>query len=122
MIDLGTLGGSESGAGGINALGQVVGWSDLAGDDDYHAFLYSGGAMVDLNSLIDPNSGWTLFDATGINDRGQIVGGGTNALGEGHAYLLTPVPEPPSVMLLGLGLASIGGVALRCRTRARVAA
>ena len=53
-------------------------------------FLYSNGAMTDLNSLIDPHSGWTLETATAINDQGQIVGWGTNAVGQTEAFLLSP--------------------------------
>ena len=36
---------------------------------------------LDLNSLLPPNSGWTLTSATGINDAGQIVGYGLNPAG-----------------------------------------
>ena len=32
--------------------------------------------MIDLNSLLPAGSGWTLDEATAINDRGQIVGEG----------------------------------------------
>lgn len=64
-----------------------------------HAFLYSNGVMVDLNTLIDPNLQITLAEARGINDLGQIV-----VNGNGHAYLLTPVPEPGTWVLLGAGL------------------
>ena len=32
--------------------------------------------MTDLNSLIDPDSGWALGNATAINDNGWIVGVG----------------------------------------------
>jgi probable HAF family extracellular repeat protein len=46
--------------------------------------------MSDLNSLIPPNSGWTLSEAFGINDTGQITG--TGAInGATHAFLLNPV-------------------------------
>jgi hypothetical protein len=31
-----------------------------------------------------------LIEAKWINDRGQIVGGGVNPQGQGHAYLLMP--------------------------------
>jgi probable HAF family extracellular repeat protein len=89
--DLGTLGGDISNALSINNLGQVVGWSSTASGIQ-NAFLFSGnGSMQDLNSLIDPASGWSLNSATGINELGQIVGSGilgSNA----HAFLLTPVP------------------------------
>ena len=45
MQDLGTLGGTESFAYGINDSGQVVGWSYTTGDSYSHAFLYSSGTM-----------------------------------------------------------------------------
>ena len=102
MTDLGTLGGSGSTATGINESGQIVGWSMTTDDSAQHAYLYSGGTMIDLNSLIDPNSGWTLVWAHAINNSGQIVGEGTNESGETHGFLLTPVPEPSTFVLLGV--------------------
>lgn len=61
--------------------------------------------MADLNSLIDPLSGWTITEAFDINDLGQIVAYGctTSAC---SPLLLTPIPEPgPYLMMLaGLGL------------------
>jgi uncharacterized membrane protein len=54
------------------------------------AFLYVGGQMRDLNTLLVPNSGWVLSRATGINDSGQIAATGTRN-GKTHALLLTPV-------------------------------
>ena len=48
--------------------------------------------MEDLNKFLDPNSGWVLSDATGINELGQICGNGT-LNGQGHSFLLTPVNE-----------------------------
>jgi hypothetical protein len=47
--------------------------------------------MVDLNTLIDPLSGWELSDAADINSAGQITGQGL-INHEYHAYLLTPIP------------------------------
>jgi hypothetical protein len=41
--------------------------------------------MRDLTMLLPAGSGWTLEAASGINDRGQIVGNGSNG-----AFLLTP--------------------------------
>ena len=60
--------------------------------------------MTDLNSLIGSKSGWTLMDANAINDSGWIVGVGTNPSGETDAFLLIPIPEPSSVLILGLAL------------------
>lgn len=45
--------------------------------------------MVDLNTLVPPNSGWVLNTATDINVWGQIVGSGT-LNGQPHGFLLTP--------------------------------
>lgn len=70
--------------------------------------------MVDLNSLIDPLSGtgWSLLEATDINDAGQIVGTGLYG-GLTRAFLLTPVPEPESWAMLLVGLGVIGGIRQR---------
>ncbi|MCL2639470.1 MAG: PEP-CTERM sorting domain-containing protein [Phycisphaerales bacterium] len=119
MIDLGELGGGYSVGLAINNLGQVVGWSNLTPLEEYdlapdiydmRAFLYTDGQMIDLNSLIDPASGWILQTAFGINDAGQIVGNGLFD-GQYHAFLLTPtangfdlssVPEPATLPVLAL--------------------
>jgi hypothetical protein len=36
-------------------------------------FIWSNGTLQNLNNLIPPGSGFTLDNATGINDKGQIV-------------------------------------------------
>jgi probable HAF family extracellular repeat protein len=89
MKDLGTLPGRTlSIAYGINNADQVVGSSSFAEDIDPHPFLYSGGVMRDLNTLIPPNSGWELREAFEINDKGHIVGRGSNQDGENRAFRL----------------------------------
>jgi len=92
--DIGTLGGPQSFAIALNDAGQVVGESEYGATDDArnrHAFLYTDGKMIDLNSLLLPHSGWELLSATAINNKGQIVGSGRIHDVE-HAYLLTPLP------------------------------
>jgi probable HAF family extracellular repeat protein len=78
----------------INAATQVVGGS-LGSFGQHHAFVYTPGqGMIDVNALLPPGSGWTLGDATAINDKGQITGGGYRADGTARAYLLSPVLIP----------------------------
>jgi probable HAF family extracellular repeat protein len=84
MTDLGTLGGSESQADGINGSGVVVGWSQTASGQQ-RAFLWSAGRMIDLNSFAAPGPGIWLEEATAINDVGQIVANASN----GRAYLIS---------------------------------
>jgi hypothetical protein len=69
----------------MNNHGQVVGRSSLVtGSRVLYPFLYSGGHVANLNSLLPLNSGWILDDAISINDAGEIVGGGThNGLSRG---------------------------------------
>ena len=97
MTDLGTLGGTYSIALGLNSAGQAVGLSKTAGDAAEHAFVYQNGVLNDLNSLLDATgTGWTLTSAWAINNKGQIVGKGLNALGQQGAFLLTRVNRPPT--------------------------
>jgi probable HAF family extracellular repeat protein len=113
MHDLGTLGGTNSKAFGINARGDIVGGSDSA-FGYYSAFLYKDGAMTDLNNHIGA-TGWWLQEADAVNDLGQIVGYGINPAGQTHAFLLTPTPEPSALAMLGIG--SVGLLALIARKR-----
>jgi len=53
------------------------------------AFLWHNSKMTALNTLIPEESGWTLTDAKGLNNLGQIVGQGKYN-GQHHAFLLTP--------------------------------
>jgi len=108
--DLGTIAGYDySCALSINDNDQIVGYAvpPVGGFPPQflppHACLFdpSGGGATDLNTLIDPLSGWTLNRASCINNNGWIVGYGINPDGYTHAYLLTP--EPATLLLFGLG-------------------
>jgi probable HAF family extracellular repeat protein len=79
---LGSLGGANSSAVGINNAGQVAGSSFLADNHIQHAFRWSGGQMQDLGTLGGANS-----MAHGINNRGEVVGQADVAGGTYHAFL-----------------------------------
>jgi probable HAF family extracellular repeat protein len=51
MIDLGTFGGTMGMATGINNRGQVLGYSSLPGDVNFHGFLWDHGALTDIGTL-----------------------------------------------------------------------
>src|SRR6185312_5476663 len=81
MIDLGTLGGSQSMALGLNDSGQAIGWAELSSGDE-HAFLYAQGVMTDLGTL-----GGSFSTASAINASGQIVGLARTSGNANHAFL-----------------------------------
>ncbi len=90
---LGSLGGVFSAAHGINNAGEIVGGSLTANDQQFHAFLFTGGTMYDLNELLVDGHTWELTQAVGINDHGQIIGIGLLD-GEDHVFLLEPEQRP----------------------------
>jgi probable HAF family extracellular repeat protein len=84
MQDLGTLGGTDSAMDCmcLNDRGEVVGQSNLAGDQKFHPFLWDGEHLRDLGTL-----GGDFGAANYINEAGQVVGyaalGGNNTA---HAF------------------------------------
>jgi probable HAF family extracellular repeat protein len=94
ITDLGTLpGGSSSSGQGINASGQVTGFSATTSSN--HAFLYSAGTgMTDLGTL---PGGSSSFGA-GINAAGQVTGYANTTSSKYHAFLYSA----------GIGMVALG--------------
>jgi probable HAF family extracellular repeat protein len=100
---------SSNGVNDVNARGKMVGlyYSITSGPGclplgQNRAVLWDQSRVPqELTNLIDPSLGWTLTEATSINDRGQIVGVGTrliNSVPVIHAFRLTPIrPENSQV-------------------------
>jgi probable HAF family extracellular repeat protein len=104
ITDLGALpGDASSSAQDINAQGQVVG---LSCDVNFNcrAFLWDHGVMMDLNSLIPPDSPLYLAQAEGINDRGEIAG---------TAILKSNPNEQPAFLAIPAPAAQIAGDSAR---------
>ena len=119
----------------INNSGWAVGGlQDMTDYSFLKGLLLVDGVSYDLNSLIDPASGWNITSASVINENNQILAQGCNASGCG-SLLLSPlavgspaasplagpvaaVPEPETYGMMLLGMAAIGVAARRRRKQA----
>jgi probable HAF family extracellular repeat protein len=82
MRDLGTLGGTIGFANWLNNPGDVVGSSDLAGDQAFHPFLWNGTKMIDLGTLGGPSG-----TANWVSDVGGVAGVADLPDGTHHGFL-----------------------------------
>ena len=108
----------------INDAGAIVGTASASDSSRYPATsdaraIYWGpdGVALDLNTLIDPQSGWTLNVAQGLSNTGWIVGTGTfdpDGPGGQAAYdrlfllqLAVAVPEPGALASLTVAVSAL---------------
>jgi probable HAF family extracellular repeat protein len=81
ITDVGTFGGSFSGAGSLNNRGEVTGISLTAGDAAFRGFLWRDGHLRDVGTLGGP----------------QAAAGDINELGQFSGWSNTADPAPPSI-------------------------
>ncbi|MDQ2686723.1 MAG: DUF3466 family protein [Armatimonadota bacterium] len=102
---------SESRCWDVNESGQSTGSITMEGLTAYtHAFLYSGGSLTDLGTLVPKSQPWHDFppysEGFAVNNQGQIVGSttvsrlGTDGATHQHAFLyvrgrMTDLGVPP---------------------------
>jgi probable HAF family extracellular repeat protein len=103
MEDLGTLAGDGHSVGiGLNDGGVITGISIAPDFSSIRAFVWSGGAMTDLNQLIPATSALYLLTACSVNARGEITGFAVDSQGNLHGYLAEPVSAVEDGVALGV--------------------
>ena len=92
MKDLGSFGGTTTLAvNGLNERGDVVGGTNLAGDQIGHPFLWDGKKLIDL--MAPPFAASLGGEARWINEAGEVIGGAQLAIPcdnmpfQGHGFL-----------------------------------
>jgi probable HAF family extracellular repeat protein len=103
MIDLGTLGGTIGYPVWLNDNGQVVGDSNLAGDEYSHGFLWDQGVLRDL---LPPKNGGNYSWTNWINELGDVVGGATLSGDELNDAMLWRFGKPIDLGTIGQDVCS----------------
>jgi probable HAF family extracellular repeat protein len=97
---------SRSQAFALNESGQVAGTFNNGRVARYYGFISGadGQGVVSLDSLFPLADGDYFINATGVNNLGQFIANSER----GHAYLISPIPEPVTLALWTGGLLLIG--------------
>src|SRR5260370_15854611 len=82
MVDIGSLGGTIGFPSWVNGRGQVVGTSNLAGDQTFHPFFWDRGVLTDIGTFGGSNG-----EALRVSDSGLVVGRADLADGTHHAFV-----------------------------------
>jgi probable HAF family extracellular repeat protein len=121
MVNLGSFGGHNGQAALINNRGQVLGASNLPGDQSSHFFIWERGKLTDLST---PQPAGSMTVANWIDDSGEVVGAlDTPGTGQLHAArwingVLTDLGTLPgdcaSEAFTSNSRGQIGGVSISC--------
>ena len=102
----------------VNSSGVTVGSATIGGVGQ--AFVYSGGTLYPLASLLSTSlpANTTFLEATLISDTGLIAVEGAYTVGTTtthHTFLLTPTPEPSTLLLTATAMLGLLAYAWRRR-------
>jgi probable HAF family extracellular repeat protein len=102
------VGGYESYANAVSDSGQVLFTQEVlytnSGFNYYYStnYLYSNGSVTNLNSLVNPASGWSGIAGSCFNHKGQILGDALGSDGNIHILILTPPSAAPTAPQLSV--------------------
>jgi probable HAF family extracellular repeat protein len=109
----------------LNDRGQVLLNTSYSNFDEtvYQSYFYDGERTYsnqDIEDLLGENSGWDIYEISGLNNKGQIIGTGLFN-GKESVFAMSPngepIPEPSTIIGSVLALGSIGSAAYRRRKR-----
>lgn len=107
---------------GINDKGLAVGYYQTASTNSQQGFLYniatSTYTFLDAPGAANLN-GTSITQITGINNSDQISGFYVDANGRQRGFVASPVPEPGSIALFGVGIVGIAAFVRRKRPMTR---
>jgi hypothetical protein len=119
ILGLGISGSNTAGtAQAINDSGLIAGYeyvSTVPTTASAYVWGTTAGSGVQLSTLVSNLGGWSLQEALGVDNSGDIVGLGVTAGGASDAFLLTPTPEPSTLLLTVSGLVGLLAYAWRKR-------
>jgi len=94
----------------INSQGDAIGWS-FSGSDRVGMLWHDGVAYNIKDLIVNKPDTWRFIFTSDINDKGQILVAAIDSASPfaaersaGSAFLLNPIPEPSTAMLLGASL------------------
>jgi probable HAF family extracellular repeat protein len=99
--DVGTLGGAQSTALGLDECGKVVGESNPTGSGFLHPYFWDGATMTDIGTFGGQSGG-----ASAVNSGGRVVGFAQTATSEQRPFVWTQAAGRTDLGVAGTGAAA----------------
>ncbi len=101
VTDVGTLGGAQSTALGLDECGKVVGESNPTGSGFLHPYFWDGAMMTDIGTFGGQSGG-----ASAVNGGGRVVGFAQTATSEQRPFIWTQAAGRTDLTAAGTGAAA----------------